>query len=298
MTHLAWPAEAARYPHSGIRSFSAPDSNIVLDFHGDPLKSNLVVFSDGNHHMALEASIRQFLTENPDVIDIFYTTTPPAPLVQAAKNDGLAIGNLHLSLKPDVFIGPDDIITGLHEDKIVQQHKPFAKSRGNVLLVRKGNPKNICSISDLLSENVRLTCSNPVNEKASFSVYRQAAINLCDQAGIQNNDLLEKLTTAGENTVHSQVIHHREVPQIIADKKADVAIIYYHLALRYTRIFPEIFELVDVNENLAQNNTEAGPITDYHIGIVNTENPWSEKFYEFMLSGSATELYEAHGLSG
>ena len=157
MDPLSWPMEAARYPDESVRTFVAPSSNLALDFHGDPITAGLALFSDGNHHMALEATVRAFLAANPQVGDVFYTTTPPAPLVDALKGDGLALGNLRISRKPDVFIGPDNILEGLVEDGLVAGHVPFAESRGNVLLVRKGNPKGIDSIADLLSDDVTLT---------------------------------------------------------------------------------------------------------------------------------------------
>jgi len=41
----------------------------------------LVVFSDGNHHMALGECVARFLAAYPDAGDVFYTTTPPGPPV-------------------------------------------------------------------------------------------------------------------------------------------------------------------------------------------------------------------------
>jgi len=67
-----------------IEQWHQPVSNRVLDFHGDPIKANLVVFSDGNHHMALLHSLKAFHHEMPQVDDIFYATTPPLGLI----NDG------------------------------------------------------------------------------------------------------------------------------------------------------------------------------------------------------------------
>ena len=51
---LEWPQEAARLQESDEPSFGHAGSNLCLDFHGDPKRAGLVVFSDGNHHMALE----------------------------------------------------------------------------------------------------------------------------------------------------------------------------------------------------------------------------------------------------
>lgn len=290
---LNWPPEAAQYPNDSVRAFAAPSSNLALDFHGDPATAGLAVYSDGNHHMALEAAVRAFLATNPKVNDVFYTTTPPAPLVDALKGDGLVLGNLRISRKPNVFIGPGNILDGLLESNFITHHVPFAKSRGNVILVHKGNPKNITSISDLLSDDVTVTCSNPVTEKASYSVYAEAARGL---AGEDGDALIEKLSTAGPKTVHSKIIHHREVPELIGAGHADATIIYYHLALRYTRIFPEIFELIDIGGVLSGVRSPLNPTTQYHIGLVADGGKWGEHFVSFMQSNTVKRLYEEHGL--
>lgn len=295
---LNWPPEAAQYPNDTVRAFYAKGSNLVLDFHGDPAVAELAVFSDGNHHMALEASVRAFLAANPGMLDVFYTTTPPAPLVDALKGDGLVIGNLRISRKPDVFIGPGNILDGLVDAGFINQHEPFAESRGNVILVRKGNPKNINSVSDLLSNDVTLTCSNPETEKASYSVYAEAAKGLAQEVGSDGDALVAKLSTAGARTVHSQIIHHREVPELIGTGQADAAIIYYHLALRYTRVFPETFELVDIGGTVSGERSPKNPITQYHIGLVNDGGKWGKDFVSFMQSNTAQRLYEEHGLKG
>lgn len=295
---LAWPPEAAQYPDNTVRPFSAQGSNLVLDFHGDPTKAGLAVFSDGNHHMALEASVRAFLEINPDAFDVFYTTTPPAPLVDALKGDGLVVGNLRISRKPDVFIGPGNILDGLVDAGFINQHEPFAESRGNVILVSKGNPKNITSISDLLSDDVTVTCSNPQTEKASYSVYAETAKGLAEEVGADGNALMAKLSIAGLKTVHSQIIHHREVPELIRAGQADAAIIYYHLALRYTRIFPDIFELIDIGGTLSKERSAKNLITQYHIGIVAGGGKWGKDFVSFMQSNTAQLLYAEHGLNG
>ncbi len=295
---LSWPPEAARYPDAAVRAFSALGSNLVLDFHGNPATANLAVFSDGNHHMALEACVRAFLAENPEVGDVFYTTTPPAPLVDALKGDGLAVGNLRISRKPDVFIGPDNILEGLVKANLMTHHAPFAESRGNVILVRKGNPKNISCVSDLLSDDITVTCSNPITEKASYSVYAEAAMGMAQEASVDGNALVEKLTIAGTNTVHSQIIHHREVPEIISAGRADAAIIYYHLALRYTRIFPDVFELVDMGGVVSGERSPMNPTTQYHIGLISDGGKWGKNFISFMQSSVAQSLYDEHGLFG
>ena len=293
---LSWPPEAAQYPDDSVRVFAAPGSNLALDFHGDPATAGLAVYSDGNHHMALEASVRAFLAASPAVVDVFYTTTPPAPLVDALKGDGLVLGNLRISRKPDVFIGPGNILDSLVDASLITRHVPFAESRGNVILVRKGNPKGITSISDLLSNDVTVACSNPVTEKASYAIYAESARGLAREAGTDGDAVVAKLSTAGPQTVHSKIIHHREVPELIGAGLADAAVIYYHLALRYTRIFPDIFELVDIGGVQSGERSHTNPTTRYHIGLVADGGKWGEHFVSFMQSNTVQSLYEKHGL--
>lgn len=297
MTNLTWPPEAARYPDDSVRRFAASGSNIALDFHGDPATAGLAVFSDGNHHMALEAVVRAFVAANANIGDVFYTTTPPAPLVDALKGGGLALGNLHISRRPDVFIGPANILEGLLAAGLVTEHEPFAQSRGNVVLVRKGNPKRIESLADLLSDDVTLTCSNPATERASYQVYRETATVLAPRDGVDPEAIVTKLEVAGPRTVHSQAIHHREVPELIGSGAADAAVIYYHLALRYARIFPDVFEFVDI-DGVESNQTSPGhPTTRYHVGLVTGGRTPGSAFYRFIRDDVAQSLYVDHGLT-
>ena len=87
-------------------------SNPCLDFHGDPKRAGLVVFSDGNHYMALEEYVSRFPDANPEAQDVFYATTPPASLLAALEKGVLHVGNLSISASPHVFIGPGECSTG------------------------------------------------------------------------------------------------------------------------------------------------------------------------------------------
>ena len=171
MIRLNWPDEAARPAKRDEPHFNQVGSNICLDFHGDPLRAKLVVFSDGNHHMALEEALRVFLVQNPEVEEIFYTTTPPRVALQMLRAGCLDIGNLRLSVSPHVFISPPSVLDELVREGRMATHQKFMRSRGVVLLLQKGNPKKIASLRDLLRADVRLFLSNPKTEKISYQVY-------------------------------------------------------------------------------------------------------------------------------
>ena len=90
----------------GVPGFSQPDSNICLDFHGDPSRARLVVFSDGNHHMALQETLGLFVGQYPDVGDVYYTTTPPRVAVEMLEAGRILVGNLGISATPPRFHQP------------------------------------------------------------------------------------------------------------------------------------------------------------------------------------------------
>lgn len=293
---LHWPLEAARGRAPDEPAWVQPGSNICLDFHGDPVRAQLVVFSDGNHHMALEECLRSFLAAHPAVADVFYATTPPGILLKLIELGSLRLGNLTVAVQPHVFISPPDILEQLVRRGLMQAHVPFMQSRGNVLLVRKGNPKRIQGIADLLRDDVRLFISNPATEAASYVVYRDTILNLARAAGLDMGKLEALLAGGPPRLVHGETIHHREAPQALAGDRADVAVVYYHLALRYTRIFPRNFEFAPLGGTVQNPQpTAANMPTRYHIGLVGDGGAWGERLVNFMRT-EAGEIYQRHGL--
>jgi len=288
-TPLPWPFETATPAADDQLRWSHPGSNICLDFHGDPVTARLVVFSDGNHHMALEASLQAFRARHPDVNDIFYATTPPGVLVNYLKAGHLSLGNLTLSRLPDVFISPPNILETLQQAGFVKDHRGFMASRGNVLLINKGNPKDIHGIADLLRDDVTLFMSNPKTEKASYDVYSETVRLMAAESALDQNAIDTKLTDPAR-TCFGELIHHREAPQCLHDGKADVAVIYYHLALRYTRIFPELFEFIPLEDGTSNITTT------YHIALVNHTSTMAQQLLEFMFDDAVTQIYVEHGL--
>lgn len=293
---LNWPLEASS-PSEAKQRWSHPASNICLDFHGDPITAGLAVYSDGNHHMALEASLQNFRQQNPDVVDIFYATTPPSVIVNLLTNGQIVLGNLTLSRLPNVFISPKGIMDKLKAEGYVDSHQAFMQSRGNVLLVRKDNPKNIQDIEDLLRDDVCLFISNPVTEKASYEVYEETLLALAEEQNLDQSAFKTLLYDQCPRLTVGERIHHREAPQCLYDDKADVALIYYHLALRYTRIFPDIFDIVPLGGTKEEPQFSKNNITtDYHIGIVGDGGKWGKSFFDYMFSDVVTQLYAEHGL--
>lgn len=292
--YLSWPEENSGSCSDFFR-WSHPGSNLCLDFHGDPAKAQLVVFSDGNHHMALKECLNEFSKIHDQLSHIFYATTPPAPIVNMLKRGGLQLGNLHISVKPDVFISPANILDGLIEHGFMSTHSAFIQNRGNVLLVKKGNPKNITDSADIMAEDIRLFISHPEKEKASYSAYYDTLNALIPDLGT-DLDFIEKKTVQGK-ILFGDCIHHREAPQAVADGSADIAPVFYHLALRYVRIFPEHFDIVPLGGSVEDPVPLPGNIVGTtSMGLVDDGGIWGSRFLDYLTSDIAVAIYESHGL--
>jgi len=292
--YLNWPEENAGAGSSFFK-WAHPVSNLCLDFHGDPAKAQLTVFSDGNHHMALRECLDEFSKNNDTLSDIFYATTPPGPVVNMLKLGGLQLGNLRINVRPDVFISPANILDGLIEDGFMSAHSPFIQNRGNVLLVKKGNPKNISSPLDILDKEIRLFLSHPEKEKASYSAYYDTFKALLPNREDGADFLQQKI---GQNQLlFGDCIHHREAPQAVADGSADVAPVFYHLALRYLRIFPDHFDIIPLGGSAEAPEPLPGNIVGTtSMGLVGDGGAWGAKFLDYLASDKAVEIYERHGL--
>ena len=290
--YLKWPVEPDSQPTA---SWHHAGSNLCLDFHGDPANADLVVYSDGNHHMALAEVVAAFQQHHPQLNGLFYATTPPSVLLNIVQQGQIQMGNLVLSHQPHVFISPEGILKKLVQFGKTPSYQAFMQSRGNVILIRKSNPKSIQGIKDLLRDDVTLFISNPKTETASYEVYKDTLLDIAQHLNIEQA-VKDKLDPAKSSLVYGERIHHREVPQALFNGKADAAVVYYHLALRYSRIFPEEFSYVSLTGGEMEQET-GNQQTTYFISTMNESGQYGQSFVDFCLSDEVTEIYQRHGLT-
>lgn len=288
---LNWPGEKVNRVQLDSATWFQPGCNYCLDFHGDPHQSELVVYSDGNHHMALAQSLEAFRAFH-DLHSIFYCTIPPGVYLQQMREGFIDLGNLRFSRRPDVIIGPKEIMQSLVKSRQVVSTRGFAKSVGNSLLVARHNPKEINQVDDLFRDDIRLFISNPVTEKSSYEIYSRSISNLATSHGMDAKLVGYLFSSENPGLILGEKIHHREAPDAIAENRADVAIVYHHLALRYARIFPDIFKLVEL---------PSGPdnlTSEYHAGVCEPENSLAANLVDHLASQQTKSIYESHGLTG
>lgn len=246
MPPLPWPSELPLPPHAPHTVFTVPGSNVVLDLHGDPSDPDLTLFMAGNQYRALPDLIAAFRHQAADA-QIFYATLPPGRLIDAMESGELRVGNLALPIAPD-RIWPDVFMTGPKEHArlkrmgLVDEPRTYARTRGAVLLVRTGNPKSVRAVEDLLRDDVRVAISSPERERASFESY---SATLAAQGG---SGLIDRLM-AKPSTISPAYVHHREVPQLLADGLADAAPMYFHFGEYLARAFPETFAYVPLPDD-------------------------------------------------
>ncbi len=293
---LPWPPElpSALLPDASL--YVSEKSNLVLDLHGSSQDPDLVIFMAGNQYRVFPELLRVFREwvkaqprhRGAKVDRIFYATTPPGRLIDAMESGQLVLGNFWLDVKPD-RLWPDVFMSGPRQQRRLQAARHvegwsvYARSRGAVLLVRAGNPKNIHGLPDLMRNDVRVALSSPTREPASFESY---ADTLRAQGGPQLPDLL--LKKAG--TVSPIAVHHRENPQFIFDGTADVALMYYHFGDYLKSRMPEYFDYVPLP---AEGNYR----DELAISLIRNapHREAAAAWIDFIRSDVAAAVYSRHG---
>ena len=284
------------------RPFDYPDltgqANVLDDWHmqTDPDGWDLLVSTAGNFHRFLNAFHRQvYLPANPVVAQgqWGYSTSPPVSIQQLNNGGRLTFGNMEIRGVPMVVMGPGGIMNaviagGFNDGGSARILSNF----GNVLLVRAGNPKNIQGIFDLERGGVRVVTSNPMTEPGSFGNYSssifhiafrqvEAATGDVAQAESAASRLYHRVFNPPNNDVTKKWvvgdrIHHRDVPQALANGEADVGPMFYHLARTAIEANPGLFEIVPLGGTVAAPQ----PVLGNRVATmqaIRIDGPWTSQ---------------------
>ncbi len=274
---LPWPLDLGKDKPNQIY---LPGSNLVFDFHGDPCKAELTIVMEGNQFMVIPDLLEAFFAFVGRRLNCFYVTLPPPRFRGVLKGEPLTVGNLVLSLNPQIVMAPPEFMAKVEGEVIAP--KTFMKNKGVVLIVKRGNPKNINGPEDLLRPEVRIAISNPKTEVNSFHSYLAALSHV--------PGLAEKIE---KEALFSRLIHHREVPALVYHGLADVAPLYFHFAYYYQnpRFFPEpLFDYLSFPEG------EKG-VSTYQVALVkgHEKDELARAWYEFLGTAEARDIYAQHG---
>jgi hypothetical protein len=253
---LVWPV--ATKPQPGLRSFAGHTDTVpdVVGRIGTP--PSLVIFTEGNHLMVLLSddivgAFQPWAKSQPqyadlDLDNVVVVTVPQPVVVQMIRTGGIALGNLTLDVSRKSGFYPDIVMAGpgpLRELRNIGAIEPtarfFSRNRGPALLVRKGNPLGIQSLTDVARTGARIALPDAA-ERAARARYRAA------MEGLIGKSAADAVFAAEVPTFPGRIgIVHRDLPEMVARGYADVAFTQYHLISYWTRIFPRHFELVPVS---------------------------------------------------
>lgn len=308
---LAWPRDIG----TTEPNLHDPDSNVLYDLHGQIASCDLVLSTEGNYHMVLREIwplvLRTLTAKHIAWHNVLYTTSPPIFLPQL-KNGTVQFDNLNMNCRPSVAVGSKAVM-----DKLVAQGYadgkpvPLYQDRGDVILVKKGNPKHIESVWDLGRAGVHLVTPNPEGEPGAYISYRDAIYNIAKAdkhppSGWTAEKLIHTIFNGASGDPDKWLtgyrIHHRDEPWSVAYGKADAAVILYHLG-RYTEeTFPNLFEIVPLGGTVTDPQPLTGTKVDVRY-VAAIKGNWSPKqkkardiLLNILLSESFTQALERHGL--
>jgi len=252
---LVWPL--VNPPQPGLRTF-AGHTNTVMDIVGHlGIPPSLVIFSEGNHLMALlsddiTGAFPAWAKAQPAYaelkLDNVVVVTLPQPIVvQLLRTSAVALGNLTIDfsrasgLYPDIVMGGPAPLRELRTLGVVEPRaRYFSRNRGRALLVRKGNPLGIRGLADVARVGARVAQADAV--EAGARAGNRAAIE-----GLIGTSAADAFFANEVERFPGRLgITHRDVPEMVARGYADVGLTQYHLISYWTRTFPSHFELVSI----------------------------------------------------
>jgi hypothetical protein len=200
--------------------FRVADIDNVPDLHGNPNQALLVLFVGGNQFMVMPELIRAFEAGHPELRGrIFYETLPPGILRKQIAADGIVtLGNFTIQIQPDVYEAGLNAVEEMEKARVVEQPVSYVTNDLEIM-VRRGNPLNIHSLSDLGNDKVRLSMPNPDWE----GVAAQIATAMGKAGGSALVDRVMNQKVKDGSTFLTQ-IHHRQTPMRILSGQSDAGV--------------------------------------------------------------------------
>ena len=268
--------------------------NRADDLHGLKIaeKADLVLFMAGNQFMAMKEIVAEFKAQYPEVKNIFYETLPPGLELKQILAKGAIFQNKIFNIYPDVYSSVNRAAMQLLEKEghIDQNDYHLYLHNRLTLMVPRGNPAQISSVSDLARDDVRISQPDPQNEDIAYHI-----MDMYRQAG--GDELLNRVMEEkrAEGTTVFTIVHHRETPLRIAKKTVDVGPVWATEAV-HARTSDLEFEVIEPGADLDQRES-----IDYFIcRLRQAPHPQNaQKFLDFILSEKSQRIYKKYGfLSG
>lgn len=208
-------------PQKG-KNFTIYGIDNVPDLHGDINNPQLVVFFAGNQFMVIHDLIHAFKATYPQYKRIYIETLPPGILAQQIQKGALIVGNLRITVKPDIYTAGKGRINKMQKrDHWFGRTINYARNR-LALMVYKNNPKHITSLRDLAKRGIRISMPNPKWEGIAKHI-EKAYVKAGGKKLLQQIMVIKRKN----GTTYLTRIHHRQTPIRVMEKKSDVGPVWY-----------------------------------------------------------------------
>jgi ABC-type molybdate transport system substrate-binding protein len=222
--------------------FTVPEADDLADFHGDPRDPKLALYVAGNSFFAMAPLVRAFeLKYRLYKGRLYWETIPPGLLVRQIQAGGtVTCGNMTWTVKADCyFAGLRAVQSLVSQGLLVPPVVPYVTNTLTIM-VPKGNPAKVYSLSDLGKPNVRLAMPNPDFE----GVVEQIKVSL-NKAGGEALVKAVYETKVNDGSTLLTTIHHRQTPLFLMQGIVDAGVTWQSEAIFQEQIGHPI-EHVDI----------------------------------------------------
>jgi ABC-type molybdate transport system substrate-binding protein len=231
--------------------------------------------------MVVDELFDAFKEHYPQYTRIFAETLPPGKLAEQLEGGSLTIGNMRISLKPDIYTAGSGKIEEL-KDKF-DLTAPYTTNR-LAIMVSKGNPMGISGLKDLSSPTLNISMPNPQWEGIGKQI-EKAYI----KAG--GEELRSKImeTKVDDGSTYLTQIHHRQTPMRILYGESEAGPVWY-TEVFYQQLLGHPISMVEIPEN------ENVHVTYVAGKLKNAPHKQAASdFMDFLTSPVAKAIYKKYG---
>ena len=250
--------------------------------------AELILWLAGNQFFAMDDVVRAFQSANRG-IDVGLITLPPGLLLTAIERNGWTYEGKEYAGRPDVYASVN--LGHLRKLKQLEMMREYATYMHNemVLLVAKGNPKNIRGIADLKRPDVRTSMPNPVNE----GIMQFYGRKVLERHGLWQHLSGGKECFSCQTTPNNwfTAVHHRETPDRILAGTSDTGIVWATEALEALRLGSSVDQVKLPPEDSLREEVA------YAIGAltVGPRQAAAARYLEFLATPAAQLAYAKYG---
>jgi molybdate transport system substrate-binding protein len=268
-------------PPENAVNFTVKGVDNVPDIYGDINDPQLVIFMGGNQFMVLDDLLATFRIKYREYQRILVETLPPGLLFEQIKNGSLVIGNMRISLKPDIYTTGKNKI---EENKnMFDRMEPFTATK-IALMVQQGNPKKIDGLKDLEKENIRVSMPDKKIEGIGNTV--EEAYIKAGGKELHDRIMVEKVK---DGTTFITQIHHRQSPMRILYAQSDVAPVW-ETEIFYQKRLGHPVDMVEIADEYNKISVSmAGLLKDA------PNKDAANHFMDFLKSGEAQAIFKKYG---